>query len=45
MTSCGPEKDPCLNKKTKKKSIAEGQVTLDKFVGQVKIPSKVSIIE
>jgi hypothetical protein len=39
-----PEKDPRSNKKPKK-SLAEGQVTLDKFVCQEEILSKVSIIK
>ena len=39
-----PEKDPRPNKKAKK-SIAEGQSTLDEFVGQMEIPSKVSVIK
>jgi len=34
-----------FQQKTKKKSITEGQVTLDKFVGQAEIPFKVSIIK
>ena len=38
-----PEKDPRPNKK-QKKSIAKGQVTLDKFACQVEIQSKVSVI-
>ncbi|CAB4420810.1 unnamed protein product [Rhizophagus irregularis] len=35
-----PEKDPRPNKKAKK-LIAEGQNTLDEFVGQTEVPSKV----
>lgn len=35
-----PEKDPRPNKKAKK-LIKEGQSTLDEFVGQEEIPSKV----
>jgi len=39
-----PEKDPRPNKKAKK-LIEEGQSTLDEFVGQTEVPSKVSVIK
>jgi len=39
-----PEKDPRPNKKAKK-LIEKGQSTLDEFVGQTEVPSKVSVIK
>jgi len=39
-----PEKDLRPNKKAKK-LIEEGQSTLDEFVGQTEVPSKVSVIK
>ena len=38
------EKDPRPNKKAKK-LIEKGQSTLDEFVGQTEVPSKVSVIK